>query len=511
MNTTLSIKRAALVAAGVTLAIAVGVRTASARRQVGSNSRGVTEDAFESHKTVTFPPGSSRPVLALRKAAPTHVRVGAVFDYIVTVENQTSVPLDDVTVHAPAADNIRIAGSSPQAYKNDNGDLHWRLGRLKPQQSRKIVIRARCLRAGKISLCERATFTSEVGMCTPVAAYRPELEIDMTEAQTVYICERATVTTTVRNVGTGPAEGVTLRLFLPQNVRIAEGRGATEYSLGTLPAGKARQVQLPLRASQPGTFTIRAQAAERGGDTETARTTIEAVQPELTVDVTCREQEFVDRTSDVAVSITNQGTVDARNVRLNLDLKGPARVAAVDGDGRHTGRTAEWTMPQLAPGQSSTFKASVSYREAGMLRVRAAAEAFCTDPVVDACETAVTGIAAILLEVIDRQDPVPVGGGTTYVITATNQGSAPGTNLRIRCQLEDNLAFVDSSGPTEVETKSGDFVEFAPLSTLSPGDSAAWRVNVNAAAAGDVRFRVELRSDQLNREVFETEATTIYE
>ncbi len=41
------------------------------------------------------------------------------------------------------------------------------------------------------------------------------------------------------------------------------------------------------------------------------------------------------------------------------------------------------------------------------------------------------GIAAVMLEVIDIEDPIPVGDTATYLITATNQGSAPQTNMKV--------------------------------------------------------------------------------
>ena len=40
---------------------------------------------------------------------------------------------------------------------------------------------------------------------------------------------------------------------------------------------------------------------------------------------------------------------------------------------------------------------------------------------------------------------------------------------------------------------------------------AVWRVTVKAAAAGDVRFSVRMETDNLGREVIETEATNFYQ
>jgi uncharacterized repeat protein (TIGR01451 family) len=131
-------------------------------------------------------------------------------------------------------------------------------------------------------------------------------------------------------------------------------------------------------------------------------------------------------------------------------------------------------------------------------------------PQVDASATTdIMGIPAILLEVIDIEDPIAIGGVQTYVITATNQGSAPATNVKINCSLESAQEYVSGDGPTAV-TGKGDTISCAPYPSLRPGAKATWRVKVKALKAGDIRFKAVMTSDQLSRPVEETEATTQY-
>ena len=124
--------------------------------------------------------------------------------------------------------------------------------------------------------------------------------------------------------------------------------------------------------------------------------------------------------------------------------------------------------------------------------------------------TVVTGIPAILLEVIDETDPVQVGDTTTYVITVTNQGSAPDTNIQIVCNLEPNQDHVSNAGATTGNV-NGRTITFTPIPVLAPKAQATFRVTVRANAAGDTRFKVTMTSDELRRPVEETEATNLYE
>jgi hypothetical protein len=72
------------------------------------------------------------------------------------------------------------------------------------------------------------------------------------------------------------------------------------------------------------------------------------------------------------------------------------------------------------------------------------------------------------------------------------------------------MSHISSSGVTR-SSAEGSKVTFQPLGSLAPGEKAEWRVNVRAVSAGDVRFKVDMNTDQLSRPVEETEATHLYE
>jgi uncharacterized repeat protein (TIGR01451 family) len=120
----------------------------------------------------------------------------------------------------------------------------------------------------------------------------------------------------------------------------------------------------------------------------------------------------------------------------------------------------------------------------------------------------VQGIPAILLEVIDVSDPIEVGKTETYVITVTNQGSAPDTNIRIVATLDDQ-EFVSSSGTTRGAAQANQVV-FEPVASLAPGKQATFQLVVRCLKAKDVRIKFSMTSDQLTSPVEETEATRVY-
>ena len=51
---------------------------------------------------------------------------------------------------------------------------------------------------------------------------------------------------------------------------------------------------------------------------------------------------------------------------------------------------------------------------------------------------------------------------------------------------------------------------FAPLPRLAPKAKVEYKVDIKGIKTGDLRFRVELRSDQMSSPVMETESTNVY-
>ena len=193
----------------------------------------------------------------------------------------------------------------------------------------------------------------------------------------------------------------------------------------------------------------------------------------------------------------------------SLPLAGMKFVSASHG-GKAAGGKIRWSLGSFAAGSSRKVKVIVMPTKAVSLTNSVVAKATCAAGVKASVKTVITGISAVLLEVIDDEDPVEVGNETTYVIIATNQGSAPGTNIRFVCTIEDNEQYVSSSGATK-GTLKGNTLTFKPLVSLAPKAKATWRVVVKAVKAGDVRFTVAMNTDQLSRPVDETEATHLYE
>ena len=314
----------------------------------------------------------------------------------------------------------------------------------------------------------------------------------------------------VTNSGSGAAQNVKIEDSLPAGLTTADGQNRLAFDAGTLLTGQSRQFSATLKASKTGKYVNKAVASSAGGLKAEAETSTVVSQPVLTISKTGPENLYLGRSVAYEITITNKGDAPAKDLLIEDQLPAGVKFVSASNGGKALAGIVSWNLGTLAPGSSRKVSVAVMPDQAATLTNTVRAMATCAEGVTASVKTSVTGIPAVLLEVIDIEDPIEVGGNETYVITATNQGSAPDTNIKIVCTLEDNEQYVSSSGATQ-GTLEGNVVTFTPLRSLAPKAKATWRVTVKAVKAGDVRFTVVMTTDQLTRPVQETEATHLYE
>ena len=177
---------------------------------------------------------------------------------------------------------------------------------------------------------------------------------------------------------------------------------------------------------------------------------------------------------------------------------------------KNDGNNVVWNIGDLNPGATKSVDVTLVGTQIGQIVNTASVTADCAESAVAKAPTEIAGIPAILLEVIDEEDPIEVGANVTYMIRVTNQGSLAGTNIKIDIQLENAAEYVSASGATNA-TANGKSISLAPVPSLAPKKQAVWKIVVKAVESGDVRFGVNMTSDQIDRPVRETEATNFYQ
>lgn len=490
----------------VTTPFSAPVRSYSERVALGPDLVAVDEDG--SHALSMTYPRPDYGIIQVDKTMPQEVRLDKPFAYIIKVANLTDMMLSDVVITETLSKEFEFKGSEPTAQSEDN-KLVWEIDSLGPKANKSIRITGMATGSSPLEHCTAITHT--IRDCAMVKVVEPTLELGRVAPSEAVLCEPIPVDYVVTNTGTGATQNVQIVDTLPVGLQTTDGKGKVVLEAGTLIAGESRRFSIKLRATKTGAYVSKAVATSGSGLRAESESTLTNVrQPILSITKSGPQRQYLGRSVTYEITVLNKGDGPARDTIVeDLIPPGVTSIEATAG-AQSAGSKLVWELGTLEPNASKTVRVSYTPTREGDVMATATATGYCAETVTDSAKTSVTGIAASRLQVIDLEDPVEVGGTTTYLITVTNEGSAADTNVRIVCSLDDKVQYVSSAGAT-AGSIMGKTVSFAPLRSLEPKAKATWRVVVRGARAGDVRFKVSMHTDQLAMPIEHTEATHIYQ
>ncbi len=445
--------------------------------------------------------------LMVERLVPREVVAGQPFDYLLKVTNLTPSALKDVSVSDVCGDNFTLISSTPQTTQSNNNNLQWDLGEMAGKETRDITVRGSYPAGAPAKSCVSAAY--DLASCQAFNVVEPKLNLTVTAPTEVMRCDPIPVRYVISNPGTGTSRDAALTGHTPEGLIGKDGTLMGVAALGDLAAGASRTVDATFTAKAPGMYEFKPVASAIPELKAEAAAGTKVTQPKLEVSMSGRDEVLLGRDVAYAIKVANTGDAEARDLVVEEVLPAGTSLASASDGGRAEAGKVVWRLPALKPGESRELNVALNVGNLGMVTSTTRATAYCADAATASAKTDVKGIPAVLLEVVDITDPVEVGKDTTYVITATNQGSATDVNLRIKAVLEDSMSLVSSEGAT-TGTAAGNAVEFAPLPALAPGAHATWKVTAKAVKPADHRFFVEMTSDLRNRPVQETEATTLF-
>ncbi len=450
---------------------------------------------------------SSGGTVGYKTSYPSEVNVGQPYEYVIMLENNVSgSAVGDVVVTQELSEEFEFLGSSPKArLSRESNTAVWEIGDMPQNGTVEIRVKGKATSEGSIVNCTKIDFKKKV--CEEVIAIAPKLKIDKSMPEVVYACQKIPVKLIVSNTGTGTVKDVRVSDTLPSGLS-SEGGKSLAWNIPAIAQGESKQITYNVIPQQTGVFTNEA-VAETSSLKASDSAKVRVVKPVLEISKSGPDKVYIGLAMKYNITVSNTGDAAAKQFVVQDAVPANVKVTNISNGGKLVGNNVVWELADLRAGGSVNLSLGFTAVDAGTVTNKATASAYCATAVADTATTEVVGIPAILLEVVDVNDPTAVGENETYIITATNQGSAPGTNITITCTIENSQSFVSASGVTR-ESVSGNTIRFAPLPSLGAKKRASWKVVVKAVSADDVRFTVKMTSDQLRRSVDETEATTQY-
>jgi len=493
--------------------------------------------------------------LSVLTGGPQTADVDSTITYRVDVTNRGDLPARQVVVSDVMPPQMSFVGSTPKGGIFGNR-IEWRIGDLAPGQTSRIEIQCRAVRQGEARHCVTARSADGLAAegCATTRISMNALSVSMTGPDKAEVGQKVQYHVTVTNRSDLPLKKVMLRDEYDPGLRhagVATPGRPIQQKLGELAAGEKREFAVTFTVQQPGRHCHRLLVTAEGGHSATATGCVTAkaaaaVQPEpqpgMSVSKTGPKVSSVGQIVEFRIEVRNTGNMPLTNVRI-VDQFAPALQPknATDGFKVEEGRLV-WTVDRIAPGESVAMRVqcetlaeersacnratvtadpNLAMADEQCVRIdpKEPAPAIPDDdhpPVVPPSNGHGADRSGTLkLTVVDLDDPLRVGGSTTYLITIENDRDVADKNVTLSFTVPAKLRFEkftsdDRRMTVKPEGPGSRTLTVTPIAELRPGESVTVRVETTATAAGLVRFRAKLESLRLTEPVETTTDTTIF-
>jgi hypothetical protein len=483
----------------VTIPAAVG----SEPRRADEASPGVSE----STEVDLLNTGRQEPAVSLEWIGPTTAKVAAPADYTLLVRNTSNGPVQQVLVRVRLPQDIQVTATEPKATKDDT-ILMWDVGTLLPRQEKNLQLRLVAPNKGDIPCQAWVTFTGMAAM--RVRVREPKLLVKVLAPEKVLVGDPCTFVVNVSNPGDSAAEQVKLHCDLSNGLEHIKGN-KIDFDIGTLAEGETRTVQIICGTKAGGEQSCEVYAEAEGGLRATDKSVANILMPKIDLEITGPKLKYLDRKAVYTFKVTNPGDAPCYNVTLSNEIPAGFKFVQADAGGRHdfAARTVSWFLGEIGPGQAREVRLECLAVSLGEHQHKATVQASRGIRQIENIVTRVEGLSAIMLELVDLDDPIEVGAETSYEVRITNTGSKTETDVRLVCTIPDKMEFKSATGPVR-HTQHGNEVIFDAIPQLAPRADAIFRVKVKTTAPGVANFRARITSTLLVDGVTKEEATRIY-
>lgn len=458
------------------------------------------------------------PQLALDVKMPKATAQDRELPVTLTVTNTGPVEVSPVAVRAAIPDGLEVLSTDPSPKALAGRERSWAIGTLAPGGKQEVRMTVKPTRKGGATI--RAVASANDGLSTEATASTEigtaALKVTADASGTVAVGQRVPVRVVVSNPSGVSVENAVAWLTVPPGLEHDTGNAAVEATVGTLPAGQSKPIDIPLIARQPGKYSLTVNVTADGGLTEKATTSIEVKRSDLKVTIAGPETLAPGSDGVYEVKVRNPGEVPLPNVTVRATLPPALMAKSATELGKVSGRDlVMWTFDSLAPNETRTMKVSVTADRTGAkaaVAVSAASDSGGGKGLTAKGEAAVAvvGQPALVLELADPREAVPVGRRAQYRIRVRNLGTGPAKDVTVSADIPDEFANArgTDAGGTAVRTE-GNRITFPTVAELPAGGTLTLTVDVEGARPGTARVRAEVKASYLSSPLHEEQATRV--
>ena len=445
--------------------------------------------------------------LAVEWRGPAVLKMHKPADFTLIVRNTMPMTIQGVRVAVPVPNGLAVASVEPDAATEDR-KLLWDLGVLQARQERKIRLRFVPEIAGELTPTASVTYSCSSAL--HIQVHSPKLTLKSQAPTQVTMGEPAKILFTITNVGDGAADQVKIQAGLSGGLEHASGKNV-ELQVGPIAPGETRTATLVCSATKGGQHHCEACAVSIDGPSVHDRVMFTATAPRLVIQATGPGIRYLERRALYTVRIHNPGDAAAKNVMLTDALPtGMKFLTASDGgQADPKGQSVSWRLGDIGPGKTREVHLEAAPTAIGEHNQHFIVQAQHGQKAETDVKTRAEGVASLVTEVVDTEDPIEVGAETTYEVRIVNTGSKDDANVQLVCMIPEKMELRNAQGPSRYRAEGRKLI-FEPIARLAPRGDALYRITTRGLTPGDVRFQIQITSANLTEPIVRTESTRIY-
>ncbi len=317
----------------------------------------------------------------------------------------------------------------------------------------------------------------------------PALAIEKIAPREIQVNQPAKFRIVVRNVGRVPASDVRVYDKIPAGTELISsnpqpdnkpGGDGLSWSLGDMPAGQEKSIEIELRPTRPGEIGSVAQVTFASQASMRTRVT----RPELSIEHTAPAQVMIGSPVTLQITARNNGDGPATNVIIQEKVPEQLRYNAGV-------RDLEYEIGTLAPGQSRSIALTLESAAIGQFRNIVG---IVGDGGLNAShETTIEVISPEIVTSTDGPHRRFLKRDTSHTLSVKNSGTATATNLDLIAQLPRSLRFVGANNQGQYDP--GSHAVYWSLAELRPGLSASVELQSEPVETGNSQIEFTARAD----------------
>jgi uncharacterized repeat protein (TIGR01451 family) len=468
-------------------------------------------------------PDPPTPSVAIHVSAPASISAGADVEYKIVVENKSSAPAHHVQVSNPIPRGAALQSAEPTADDTRPGSLVWKLGTLKPGESRTIKLVLRPFQDGLEAIENTARVQFEHGQMVRTVLKRPQLTIKkMTH---LHALEKQPIACKLVVENSGEVEVVNIQVREALNEGLlfeADADRASPvktWTIGSLAPKQKKEFTYNLVGEKSGTLGSHVVATAERGVVTGHDWHINVGPSPLTVKMTGPREIYLNYPAKYDIQLNYSGTTALENVVVAFNLARGMKVARATPGAQDFKDRVQWTIARLNPQEKRSFSVSVQMANAGT--VPNFVNVLWHGPEQrDELVTEFRGAVALQLSLHESNNPIRVGDKVRYTITVTNRGNAPTKDKDVKLIVKFPVSQFaldpdgsDGKQPTGADGKPLPETQVEILlPAIPPKDKATRQITLKATHPGKAIVHVEMESSELpSGNVIKQEPATITE